>query len=232
MIREDDRRDGGPQLSAIASHKRALAGKRRERGKPIRGEESCVELQAHVDNRGEDRFKKGARRIVNFAKQNDCDLIVIEKLAGLIPDAERERGINKALASWNRGNLAKWIKQLAGDAGMRVVEVHPSGTSQLCSHCGALGARFSADHGQPRFDIVGKMFACPECGYTANADHNASVNLHRRFFNDLAFVKSVRKGVCRVTKPDQTVVDVEIEQIKTRLAPRVFRICRGEPSPF
>jgi hypothetical protein len=33
-----------------------------------------------------------------------------------------------------------------------------------------------------RFGPVEKLFACPACGYTANSDHNASVNLHRRFF--------------------------------------------------
>ena len=74
---------------------------------------------------GDDRVKKGARRIVNFACQNGCDLIIMEKLAGLIPDAEKERGINRALVSWNRGHLVKWIKQLAGDAGIRVIEVYP-----------------------------------------------------------------------------------------------------------
>ncbi len=182
---------------------------------------------------GEDRFKKGARRIVNFAYNSECDLIVVEKLAGLIPDAEKERGINRALMSWNRGNLVKWIKQLAGDAGMRVVEVYPHWTSQLCSRCGAMGARFSSDHGQLHFETVGKIFACPECGYAANGDHNASVNLHRKFYGELATVKKIRQGVYRVTKPDgETGVEVDMEQIKKRLALRAARICRGESTPF
>ena len=232
IIREDDQPDGGPRLSSIAAHKRAIAAKRRKRGKPVRGEESCVKLQMHIDDMGEDRVKKARRRIVNFAHQNGCDLIIMEKLAGLIPDAEKERGINRALVSWNRGHLAKWIKQLAGDAGIRVIEVYPHWTSQLCSRCGAFEARFSADHGRPRFDAVGKLFACPECGYTANADHNASVNLHRKFFGELATVKKIGKGVYSVTGPDQSTANVEIERIQDRLAPRTVRICRSDPTPF
>jgi IS605 OrfB family transposase len=156
IIREDDRPDGGPLLPAIAAHKRKLAANRRKRGKPVRGEESFVELQKHVTYMGQDRFKKGARRIVIFAYKNGCDLIIMEKLAGLIPDAEKERGINRAIMNWNRGHLVQWVKHLAADAGIRVVEVNPHWTSQLCSRCGSMGARFSADHGQPVFEAVAK----------------------------------------------------------------------------
>lgn len=236
IIREDDRRAGGSRLPHIAAHKRTLADGRSPRGKPVHREKSFVELQKHVTDMGEDRFKKGARRIVNFARQNGCDLIIMEKLAGLIPDAERERGINKSLVNWNRGHLAKWIKQLAADAGMRVVEVDPRYTSQLCSKCGAMGLRFSADHGQPQFDEGngtkgGNLFACPDCGYTANADHNASVNLHHRFYGELASVQRLDRGVYRVSVPGKPPAEVDIEQLKGRLAARVARICRSE-SPF
>ncbi len=194
IIREDDHPARGPKLPAIGDHKRALARGRRKRGKPVRGEESFVELQTHVNRMGQDRFKKGARRIVAFAREHACDVIVVENLSGLIPDAERERGINKALVNWNRGNLLKWLKQLASDAGMRVVEVAPHHTSQLCSRCGAMGVRFSAAGGQPVFDTVGKLFACPSCNYAANANHNASVNLHRKFYGELAAVRRLRRG--------------------------------------
>jgi len=181
---------------------------------------------------GQDRFKKGARRIVNFAYKNGCDLIIMEKLAGLIPDAEKERGVNKALVNWNRGHFVQWVKQLAADIGIRVVEVHPHWTSQLCSRCGEMGARFSADHGQPIFDAVAKIFACPDCGYTANADHNASVNLHHKFFDELPKVERLKNGVYRVTKIDQSPVEVNIEDIKSRLFSKAAAMCSGEASRF
>lgn len=235
VLREDDEPGKGPRLPAIAGHKRALARGRRKRGKPVAGEESFAELQRHVDKMGEDRFKKGARRIVAFARENAADLIILEKLGGergLIPDAERERGINRALVSWNRGNLAKWVKQLANDAGMRVVEVAPHWTSQLCSRCGAMGARFTARDGQPAFEPVGKLFACPECGYMANADHNASVNLHKRFYGELSEVErpSRDKRVFRVTKKDQPAIPVDLADVERRVLPRAETLCRGKPA--
>ncbi len=193
---------GGPDLGAIGLHKRTIRQLRRQRGKPVEGEESHLELQAHITNMSEDRFKKAARAILNFAWNVDgacakesaayprADVIVLEKLAGFIPDAERERGINRALASWNRGQLVTRLKEMAIDCGYkgRVFEVHPAGTSQVCSKCGALGRRYSIARSEPsrgldiRFGWVEKLFACAGCGYHANADHNASVNLHRAFF--------------------------------------------------
>jgi transposase len=193
--------DGGPTLSEIGSHKREIHRLRRLRGKPVKGEFSHKKLQQHIADMGTDRFKKAARAIVNYALNVEgakdgkgkvfprADVILLEKLAGFIPDAERERGINRALVSWNRGQLVQRIQEVAADAGFkgRVFEVHPAGTSQCCSRCGALGRRYSIvrerDTGKPviKFGSVEKLFACAGCDYRANADHNASVNLHHVF---------------------------------------------------
>lgn len=238
FLREEDEPGKGPSLTAIGRHKRALAKGRRKRGKPVAGQESFVELQRHVDKMGQDRFKKGARRIVRFARENGADIIVLEKLGGerggLIPDAECQRCINRALVSWNRGNLTKWVKQLAADAGLRIVEVSPYMTSQLCSRCGSMGARFSARDGEAVFEPVGKMFACPDCGYIANADHNASVNLHRRFYRELPEVERPdrNKRIFRVTKPGLPSVEVDMAQVESKLRLRADDMCRGKATPF
>ena len=204
----------GPDLAHIGIHKRAIKRLRRLRGKPVKGEQSHVELQEHIDHMGQDRFKKAARAMVNFALNVDgvanktgelyprADVLIVEKLAGFIPDAERERGINRALVAWNRGQLVARIKEVAADAGLKLFEVHPAGTSQCCCRCGALGRRYSVVRDEQtgtatiRFGWVEKLFACPNpnCAgrdpdhsdrpFTCNADHNASVNLHRRFVLD------------------------------------------------
>lgn len=199
----------GPELAHIGFHKRTLKRLRRLRGKPVSGEATHVELQSHVDNMGEDRFKKGARLVVNSAI-NTCqsaakvsgeilpraDVLLLENLENLLPDAERERGINSTLIKWNRGQLVKRIKELAADAGLKVYEVSPIGTSQVCCRCGSLGRRYSIERDTEdrrpiiRFGPVERLFACPACGYRANSDHNASVNLHRRFALDDRAVQS------------------------------------------
>src|SRR5262249_28110602 len=64
------------------------------------------------------------------------------------------------------------------------VEVNPHGTSQYCSRCGALGERFSSHNGQRIRVKWGKLFGCPVCHYEANADFNASVNVHHSFYRE------------------------------------------------
>lgn len=189
----------GPKLAHLARHKRELRRLRRLRGDPVAGEESHIELQQHITHFAEDRFKKAARAIVNFALNIEeyadkktgevyprADVLVLENLASLLPDAEREKGINRSLIEFNRGHLVDRVKELAVDVGLKVILVSPVGTSQVCSRCGVLGRRYSVRRNletrkpEIQFGFVEKLFACPECSYRANADHNASVNLHRR----------------------------------------------------
>jgi len=240
----------GPDLAHIARHKRKIRDLRRKRGKPVKGESSHVNLQEHIDHMGEDRFKRAARAMINFALNTDAacnkktgevypqaDVLILENMDGLIPDAEKEHGINRALVAWNRGQLTKRIKEMAKDAGLKVIPVSPMGTSQVCSKCGSLGRRYSivrdtkTGHTEIRFGFVEKLFACPACGcgYRANADHNASVNLHRRFALDDKAVAAYA-AFRQKSKGEQTK---EIARIEDTLRPRLRLEHRLDgPVPF
>jgi IS605 OrfB family transposase len=199
---------------------------------------------------GEDRFKQGARAIVNFAlnigsgsdaktgrPQPRADVLILENMRGFIPDAEKERGINRALVDWNRGQLVNRIKEMAADAGLKLFEISPVGTSQVCSRCGALGRRYSVappdqtGRRNLRFGWVEKLFACPnpDCRYHANADHNASVNLHRRFLLDDAAVR----GFLAWKNTPKKEQDQALRQIEDALRVDLVRM-HGleEPTPF
>lgn len=241
----------GPDLAHIGTHKREIKRLRRLRGKPVRGEKSHVELQQHIDGMGKDRFKKAARAIVNFALNVEgraspktgevyprADVLIVEKLAGFTPDAERERGVNRALVAWNRGQLVTRLKEVAQDAGLKLFEVHPAGTSQCCSKCGSLGRRYSIVRHEEthapvvRFGWVEKLFACPnaKCSgrdakhrdrpFTCNADHNASVNLHRRFAMD---DKAVIEFFAWRAKPDSERERL-LREIDESLRPQLERL--------
>lgn len=205
----------GPTLEHIRDHKRLLGKARRQRGRPVKYEQSHIRLQSHITNMGKDRFKKAARKIVTEAVRGAnrrtgevyprADVLVMEDLKWFNPDATRERGINRMLAHWNRSNLMKFVEEFATDAGIRYGKferVSAWGTSQTCSKCGAVGKRYRIDRDpvtkQPviRFARGNEplpLFACPnpQCRgrsrekpsqpFTCNADHNASINLHRRY---------------------------------------------------
>jgi IS605 OrfB family transposase len=77
------------------------------------------------------------------------------------------RRFNKLLGSWSPDELRRFIVYKAEAKGKAVVEVNPRYTSQRCSRCGFI--RKSNRHGL--------HFRCGSCGFTLNADLNASRNI-------------------------------------------------------
>ncbi len=91
-------------------------------------------------------------------------IIVMENLRGI-----RNRKVGKKqrfwLHSWGFYQLQNFIEYKANMRGMKVVKVCPENTSKACSRCNALNRRFKS------------FFKCKSCGYSLNADLNASFNL-------------------------------------------------------
>lgn len=76
-------------------------------------------------------------------------------------------------AGW--GVFLHWLGVKAEEAGRQAVEVNPSGTSQVCSDCGA----------EVRKTLAVRVHDCPHCGYVVDRDVNAARNI-------LALGRSVR----------------------------------------
>lgn len=197
------RKQKGPKLAHLVAHKSELARRRSQMGRIPRGENAHARLQRHITNMAKDRYRQQARRIIDFALNVEgtiypligdayprADVLLLESMENLIPNAELERGVNKALVAFNRAHLVSHLKEVAAEAGVRVFEISPLGTAQVCSRCGALGRPYSIKgrgKDQPvaiTFGPAEALFACPACHYRANASHNASVNLHNRFYSN------------------------------------------------
>lgn len=220
--------NGVPSLDRIKAMKSELRRRLRARGKPIANEQACKELHAHLLHLSEDRFKKSARAIVDFARVHKVDIIILEALKDLVPDAARERGINKALINWNRGQTADWIRQTAQDYGIRVKEVPAYWTSQICHKCNCLGYRYRiGDDEQPETETGGKLFLCAGCGYNANADFNASINLNRVFSGRFPECHSAGKGRVRLGN-----VEYDLTKIRATVETRLREIALKAQTPF
>lgn len=195
------RKQRGPSLPHLAAHKLELARLRSQMGRNPRGESTHARLRGHIRHMAQDRFRQQARRIIDFALNAagttypliggaypKADVLLLESTENLIPHDELACGVNKALVAFNRAHLVGHLKEVAAEAGLRVCEISPLGTTQVCSRCGALGRPYSV-RGRAKdkpvaitFGPAEALFACPVCHYRANASHNASVNLHNRFY--------------------------------------------------
>jgi IS605 OrfB family transposase len=94
------------------------------------------------------------------------DVFALEKLE-IRRMRVKGRRFNKLLGSWSPDELRRFIAYKAEGKGKTVVEVSPRYTSQRCSRCGFTDKR----------NRQGLSFRCRSCGFTLNADLNASRNI-------------------------------------------------------
>ena len=125
--------------------------------------EAVTKLKGKIANYRDTENKKMARQVVDYAIKNGCGTIQMEDLSGV---KSNKKG--KFLSDWVYYNLQLAIEYAAQKVGIEIVKVNPRYTSQRCSKCGAI-------HKDNRKSQSG--FICVECGFTANADFNASQNL-------------------------------------------------------
>lgn len=144
-----------------------------------------------------------ANSVVALAKEHRAT-VVMENLSGLKSTitAKRKKGARKN--PWQRvlkraqfGKLEQMIEYKCGVAGLpKPIYVPAGGTSMTCSCCG----HQHKDNRQSR-----DLFVCTECGFIADADINAAVQIARR-------------GAMKVKKGDK-LVDLHknmVESFRTR----------------
>jgi len=159
--------------------------------------------KAGVSNRFADhdreiaRLKGTARRIVLDVQHKvsrslveNYDVIVLEdlNLAGMLrsPNAKPDllnpgrflpngkaakRGLNRVLSTASMARLGNLVKYKAEACGVAVVTVDPKNTSRHCPRCGHTGKENRESQAE---------FSCTSCGFTANADSVAAVNIATR----------------------------------------------------
>jgi IS605 OrfB family transposase len=104
--------------------------------------------------------------------------IALEDLQG-IRDRTTARGgdARNRLSGWSFHQLRGFIAYKAADAGIPVMLVDPRNTSRTCSVCG---------HCEKANRKSQAEFECRHCGYSANADWNAALNIRAQANRKLA----------------------------------------------
>lgn len=103
-----------------------------------------------------------SKSIIDFALKNQAGIVHLEELKF---DKMKAKSI---LRNWSYYELQTMIEYKAQREGIEVIYVDAAYTSQTCSKCGNLeeGQRTSQE-----------TFLCKKCGFSANADYNASQNI-------------------------------------------------------
>lgn len=111
---------------------------------------------------------KLSRELVDIAARHPNPVIALESLDGIRDRVRGSRRFNRMVASWAFRQLRDFIEYKAAKAGVRVVYVNPKRTSRTCPRCG---------HGTRSNRPTQGDFRCVACGYRANADVVAAMNI-------------------------------------------------------
>jgi|APCry1669189440_1035222.scaffolds.fasta_scaffold00135_30 putative transposase len=120
----------------------------------------------------EARFRKDinhciSKKLVEKAKGTNCAL-ALEELKGINTRVTVRKSQRNQRLSWSFYQLRSFIEYKALEQGVPIVIVPAPYTSQTCSACG---------HCEKKNRKNQSEFICLDCGFAANADYNASLNI-------------------------------------------------------
>lgn len=105
-----------------------------------------------------------SKQLVEYAVKNQYGVIQMEDLSGIKEDT----GFPRRLRHWTYYDLQSKIEAKCKENGIKFVKIPAQYTSQRCSRCGNIDKANRPDQA---------TFCCTACGFTANADYNASQNI-------------------------------------------------------
>ena len=125
---------------------------------------NVYQAKEHIANFRDTINHRYSKALIDFAIKKQCGVIQMEDLTGIKEDTE----FPKFLRHWTYYDLQQKIKAKAEEHGITVKEVNPQFTSKRCSKCGNIDNENRKNQAD---------FKCTQCGFSANADFNASQNL-------------------------------------------------------
>lgn len=136
---------------------------------------NSLKRQKHGSKNKARRVRRLQTLIDRLIKQNidwsEIKTIVLEKLTNMKPG----KSWGNVNHHWSYRYIQNRIRLTSEELGVQVIDVNPTGTSQTCSKCGH----------KHKDNRKGEEFLCLSCGYEADADFNASVNILERGRNRL-----------------------------------------------
>ena len=166
-------------------HLQKIFNKQKKSGKAVKGQRSNKQLWKHISEMNDAHAHLVSTRIIEIARRFGVDVIIIEYLREFRNKRgeKRSKKFNRKFTYWLKGKLEFNLRYKALEHGILVKSVNPAFTSILCNKRGGFGERFSSN----------SLFRCFYCGYVANADFNASVNLHQVFWETFPLPKRKKK---------------------------------------
>ncbi|MEO3889361.1 transposase [Nonomuraea sp. B5E05] len=159
----------GKALNAVRHRRREL--RRRLQAKGTKSAKRLLKKRRRAEARfAADTNHVIAKQIVTEAERTGQG-IALEDLQGIRERVRLRKPQRVTLHAWSFHRLGSFISYKAARAGVAVIHVDPSYTSQQCSACGHVD----------KYNRPGQeTFSCTSCGFAEHADVNAARNIAAR----------------------------------------------------
>jgi len=166
---------GGGQIKKVS--------KRYERLRSVLQSCGSKSAKRHLQkiSKKENRFRTDVNHMITKQIVESFDsgaVIALEKLTGIRQTTKLRKKQRKDLHKWSFYQFEQFLTYKAEAEGMKVEYVNAKYTSQKCSVCGYI----SRSNRQSQ-----AVFKCKHCGFSLNADINASRNIRQNYLDAICY---------------------------------------------
>lgn len=197
------------QIAGLQHQMAKQKKKRKSKQKGVNSkEEERSKLFRKRNRLGEELAHQSTNILIQIALKWQSTKIIIEDLRTYKPPRGR-RSWSRRLSEWLRGRIVFLLEYKCQEKGLSLQKVCPWNTSSHCPRCTATGVKVLGPNNLVE-DKQGRWFYCPNCGFTADRDYIAAINIYRASFIDYQTIKSLRgsspvpfmdSGIPRSTAP-------------------------------
>ena len=125
-------------------------------------------------NKFSERIREKSRSYINyeldlfFDTEKPMEIIKEDLTWENLNGKSKGKNFNRIISRWEKGYLDSQIEWKSEQRGIKITNVNPAYTSQICHICDNFGIR------------DGETFTCPHCGNKMDADVNAAHNIMKR----------------------------------------------------
>ena len=125
-------------------------------------------------NKFSERIREKSRSYINheldlfFDTEKPTEIIKEDLTWENLNRKSKGKNFNRIISRWEKGYLDSQIEWKSEQRGIKITNVNPAYTSQICHICDNFGIR------------DGETFTCPHCGNKMDADVNAAHNIMKR----------------------------------------------------
>ena len=130
-----------------------------------------------------------ANLLIKIALDWQCQKIIFEDLRHFKP--RRNNKWSRKLSEWLRGRIPDLVEHRCDEKGLTLQKVNPWKTSSYCPRCNSTSSQRLLGPNNAKLTTKGRWFNCPDCGFTADRDYIAALNIYRASFIDYKKIKSL-----------------------------------------